>query len=183
MTISSTKAVLSVFATDELLFSASKDRTVKVIDAAHCTPHTEHCIPNNAPHSAHCTAHTQVWDLCRKEEVLSLEGHPNNVVCVKYSEPQRLAYTVSSAFIKVLRSRSRSSSRAEQSRAGHFRQYRNHKKGKKRIVSCAMSLCPMPVPQVWDLRMNPSSCIKTLSSSGLTTNGPVVLSQVFSLTM
>merc|ERR1719273_1769182 len=93
-----TKAVLSVFATDELLFSASKDRTVKV------------------------------WDLCRKEEVFSLEGHPNNVVCVKYSEPQRLVYTVSSAFIKV-----------------------------------------------WDLRMNPSACIKTLSSSGLTTNGPVVL--------
>ena len=97
--ITSFQAVLSVYATDELLFSASKDRTVKV------------------------------WDLCRKEEVLSLEGHPNNVVCVKYSEPQRLAYTVSSAFIKV-----------------------------------------------WDLRMNPSTCIKTLSSSGLTTNGPVVLS-------
>ena len=93
-----TKAVLSVTATDELLFSASKDRTVKV------------------------------WDLCRKEEVQSLEGHPNNVVCVKYSEQQRLAYTVSSAFIKV-----------------------------------------------WDLRMSPSSCIKTLSSSGLTTNGPVVM--------
>merc|ERR1719410_2458373 len=93
-----TKAVLSVFATDELLFSASKDRTVKV------------------------------WDLCRKEEVTSLEGHPNNVVCVKYSQQMRLAYTVSSAFIKV-----------------------------------------------WDLRMNPSSCVKTLSSSGLTTNGPVVL--------
>jgi len=92
------RAVLSVHATDELLFSASKDQTVKV------------------------------WDLCRGEEVQSLEGHPNNVVCVKYSEQQRVVYTVSSAFIKV-----------------------------------------------WDLRMNPSSCIKTLSSSGLTTNGPVVL--------
>ena len=92
------KAVLSVFATDELLFSASKDRTVKV------------------------------WDLCRKEEVMSLDGHPNNVVCVKYSEQMRLAYTVSSAFIKV-----------------------------------------------WDIRMKPVQCIKTLSSSGLTTNGPVVL--------
>ncbi|XP_023331302.1 kinesin-like protein KIF21A isoform X3 [Eurytemora carolleeae] len=92
------RPVLSVFATDELLFSASKDQTVKV------------------------------WDLCRGEEVQSLEGHPNNVVCVKYSEPQRIVYTVSSAFIKV-----------------------------------------------WDLRMKPSACIKTLSSSGLTTNGPVVL--------
>ncbi|CAB4065516.1 KIF4_21_27 [Lepeophtheirus salmonis] len=43
------KAVLSVYATDEYLFSGSKDRTVKV------------------------------WDLCRKEEVQSLSGHPNNV--------------------------------------------------------------------------------------------------------
>jgi len=93
------RPVLSVYATDELLFSASKDQTVKV------------------------------WDLCRGEEVQSLEGHPNNVVCVKYSQPQRIVYTVSSAFIKV-----------------------------------------------WDLRMNPSSCIKTLSSSGLTTNGSVVMS-------
>ena len=95
-----TKSVLSVFATDEWLFSASKDRTVKV------------------------------WDLCRKEEVQSLGGHPNNVVSVKYSEQTRLAFTVSSAFVKV-----------------------------------------------WDLRMNTSGsnngCIKTLSSSGLTTNGPV----------
>jgi hypothetical protein len=31
-----------------------------------------------------------------------MQGHPNNVVCVKYSERQRLVYTVSSAFIKVL---------------------------------------------------------------------------------
>ncbi|QQP57323.1 Uncharacterized protein FKW44_002265, partial [Caligus rogercresseyi] len=90
------KAVLSVFATDEYLFSASKDRTVKV------------------------------WDLIRKEEVQSLSGHPNNVVCVKYSKQNRLAFTVSSAFIKV-----------------------------------------------WDLRMSPAICVKTLSSSGLTTNGPV----------
>ena len=52
-------------------FSASKDRTVKV------------------------------WDLNRKEEIDSLGGHPNNVVCVKYSEATRMAFTVSSAFIKV----------------------------------------------------------------------------------
>ncbi len=94
------KAVLSVYATDELLFSASKDRTVKV------------------------------WDLCRKEEVQTLAGHPNNVNVVKYSESDRLAFSVSAAFIKV-----------------------------------------------WDLRVGPNSnCIKTLSSSGLTTNGPVQLS-------
>ena len=101
------KAVLSVFATDDLLFSASKDRTVKV------------------------------WDLCRKEELQSLGGHPNNVVVVKYSEPMRLAFTASSAFVKV-----------------------------------------------WDLRMGgSSSCIKTLSSSGLTTNGPVTLNSTNSRTL
>ena len=101
------KAVLSVFATDDLLFSASKDRTVKV------------------------------WDLCRKEELQSLGGHPNNVVVVKYSEPMRLAFTASSAFVKV-----------------------------------------------WDLRMGgASSCIKTLSSSGLTTNGPVQLNSTNTRTL
>ncbi|CAL4097079.1 unnamed protein product, partial [Meganyctiphanes norvegica] len=89
------KAVLSVFATDDLLFSASKDRTVKV------------------------------WDLVRGQEIQSLGGHPNNVQCVKYHEAQRVCFTVSSSFIKV-----------------------------------------------WDLRENPSKCVKTLSSSGLTTNGP-----------
>ena len=93
------KSVLSVCATDEFLFSASKDRTVKV------------------------------WDICRKEEVQSLSGHPNNVNVVKYSQLNRLAFSVSAAFIKV-----------------------------------------------WDLRIGPNaSCIKTLSSSGLTTNGPVQL--------
>lgn len=95
------KAVLSVFATDELLFSASKDRTVKV------------------------------WDLCRKEEIQSLTGHGNNVNVVKYSEATRLAFTVSSAFVKL-----------------------------------------------WDMRMSTASCIKTLSSSGLTTNGSIQTSGV-----
>ncbi|TRY72220.1 hypothetical protein TCAL_03875, partial [Tigriopus californicus] len=91
-----TKAVLSVFATNERLFSASKDRTVKV------------------------------WDLCKKAEIQSLAGHPNNVNVVKYSEVTRLAFSASSAFIKI-----------------------------------------------WDLRMNSNTCIKTLSSSGLTTNGSI----------
>jgi hypothetical protein len=36
-------------------------------------------------------------------------------------------------------------------------------------------LCGLLSLQVWDLRMDPSSCIKTLSSSGLTTNGAVVV--------
>jgi WD40 repeat protein len=92
-----TRAVLSVFANDDLLLTGSKDRTVKV------------------------------WDLHRKEEIASLAGHPNNVSVVKYSEAMRLAFSVSTAFIKV-----------------------------------------------WDLRTDTSAgCIKTLSSSGLTTTGPV----------
>ncbi|KAK3859205.1 hypothetical protein Pcinc_034655 [Petrolisthes cinctipes] len=65
------KAVLSVYATDDLLFSASKDRTVKV------------------------------WDLVRGQEIQSLGGHPNNVNCVRYCEAQRTCFSVSSSFIKV----------------------------------------------------------------------------------
>ncbi|XP_076067796.1 kinesin-like protein 31E [Oratosquilla oratoria] len=88
------RAVLSVCATDDLLFSASKDRTVKV------------------------------WDLNRGQEVMSLGGHPNNVNCVKYSEAQHTCFSVSSSFIKV-----------------------------------------------WDIREKPAKCVKTLSSSGMTSNG------------
>ncbi|CAM1321338.1 KIF21B (predicted) [Pycnogonum litorale] len=93
------KAVLSVIATDDLLFSSSKDRTVKI------------------------------WDLNRGQEIQSLTGHPNNVTVVRYSEPTHLCFSVSTSYIKV-----------------------------------------------WDIRMNPSQCLKTLSSSGLTTHGPLVLS-------
>ncbi|KAK8400868.1 hypothetical protein O3P69_002554 [Scylla paramamosain] len=65
------KAVLSVHATDGLLFSASKDRTVKV------------------------------WDLVRGQEIQSLGGHPNNVNCVRFCEAQHTCFSVSSSFIKV----------------------------------------------------------------------------------
>ncbi|XP_046997793.1 kinesin-like protein KIF21A isoform X1 [Schistocerca americana] len=65
------RAVLSVYATDDLLFSASKDRTVKI------------------------------WDLQTGVERQSLRGHPNNVVSVKYHEESRLVYSVSSAYVKV----------------------------------------------------------------------------------
>nr|XP_045584497.1 kinesin-like protein KIF21A [Procambarus clarkii] len=65
------KAVLSVYATDDLLFSASKDRTVKM------------------------------WDLVRGQEIQSLGGHPNNVNCVRYCEAQHTCFSVSSSFIKV----------------------------------------------------------------------------------
>ncbi|KAG1668931.1 Kinesin-like protein KIF21A [Nymphon striatum] len=93
-----TRAVLSVVATNDLLFSSSKDRTVKM------------------------------WDLHRGQEIQSLSGHPNNVAVVKYSEPTHLCFSVSTSYIKV-----------------------------------------------WDIRTNPSTCVKTLSSSGLTTHGPMTL--------
>ncbi|XP_043246554.1 kinesin-like protein KIF21A isoform X2 [Amphibalanus amphitrite] len=86
-----TKAVLSVCATDDMMLSGSKDRTVKV------------------------------WDLATGRQVQLLTGHPNNVVCVRYSEAAQMAFSVSSAFVKV-----------------------------------------------WDLRQGGAQCIKTLSSSGLT---------------
>ncbi|KAK7792455.1 hypothetical protein R5R35_013851 [Gryllus longicercus] len=65
------RAVLSVDATDDLLFSSSKDRTVKV------------------------------WDLQTGVERQSLGGHPNNVTVVRYHEESRLVFSVSSAYVKV----------------------------------------------------------------------------------
>ncbi|XP_003707301.2 kinesin-like protein 31E isoform X1 [Megachile rotundata] len=65
------KAVLTMCATSDLLFSGSKDRTVKV------------------------------WDLGTGIENLTLTGHPNNVVAVKYSPLHDLLFSVSSAYVKV----------------------------------------------------------------------------------
>ncbi|CAK9822518.1 Kinesin-like protein KIF21A [Anthophora retusa] len=65
------KAVLTICATSDLLFSGSKDRTVKV------------------------------WDLGTGIENLTLTGHPNNVVAVKYSPIYNLLFSVSSAYVKV----------------------------------------------------------------------------------
>ncbi|XP_047368356.1 kinesin-like protein KIF21A isoform X1 [Vespa velutina] len=65
------KAVLTIYATTDLLFSGSKDRTVKV------------------------------WDLRTGIENLTLSGHPNNVVAVKYSALHHLLFSVSAAYVKV----------------------------------------------------------------------------------
>ncbi|NXU57742.1 KI21A protein, partial [Turnix velox] len=66
-----TKAVLCVDATDDLLFTGSKDRTCKV------------------------------WNLVTGQEIMSLGGHPNNVVSVKYCNYTSLVFTVSTYYIKV----------------------------------------------------------------------------------
>uniref|UniRef100_A0A3P9N7F3 Kinesin family member 21A n=1 Tax=Poecilia reticulata TaxID=8081 RepID=A0A3P9N7F3_POERE len=63
------KAVLCVDCTDDLLFTGSKDRTCKV------------------------------WNLVTGQEIMSLGGHPNNVVSVRYSSS--LVFTVSTSYIKV----------------------------------------------------------------------------------
>ncbi|XP_067654279.1 kinesin-like protein KIF21A isoform X2 [Haliotis asinina] len=73
-----TKAVLAVDATDDLLFTGSKDRTAKT------------------------------WDLVTGKEILAYTGHPNNVGKVKYCEATKLAFTVSQSFIKVWDIRSKS---------------------------------------------------------------------------
>ncbi|XP_064477158.1 kinesin-like protein KIF21A isoform X2 [Ornithodoros turicata] len=65
------KAVLSLAVTDDVLFSSSKDRTVKI------------------------------WNLHTGQEIQSLRGHPDNVVAVRYNEYTRLTFSVSTAFIKV----------------------------------------------------------------------------------
>ncbi|KAK5901753.1 hypothetical protein CesoFtcFv8_007082 [Champsocephalus esox] len=63
------KAVLCVDCTDDLLFTGSKDRTCKV------------------------------WNLVTGQEIMSLSGHQNNVVSVRYSSS--LVFTVSTSYIKV----------------------------------------------------------------------------------
>ncbi|XP_067446684.1 kinesin-like protein KIF21A isoform X8 [Thunnus thynnus] len=63
------KAVLCVDCTDDLLFTGSKDRTCKV------------------------------WNLVTGQEIMSLAGHPNNVVSVRYSSS--LVFTISTSYIKV----------------------------------------------------------------------------------
>ncbi|XP_066599552.1 kinesin-like protein KIF21A isoform X2 [Prorops nasuta] len=65
------KAVLAICATSELLFSGSKDRTVKV------------------------------WDLETGIESMTLSGHPNNVVAVQYSTERNILFSVSAAYVKV----------------------------------------------------------------------------------
>ncbi|XP_060100740.1 kinesin-like protein KIF21A isoform X12 [Heteronotia binoei] len=66
-----TKAVLCVDSTDDLLFTGSKDRTCKV------------------------------WNLVTGQEIMSLGGHPNNVVSVKYCNYTSLVFTVSTSYIKL----------------------------------------------------------------------------------
>ncbi|XP_061688758.1 kinesin-like protein KIF21B isoform X2 [Syngnathoides biaculeatus] len=65
------KPVLCVDATDELLFTGSKDRTCKM------------------------------WNLVTGQEILTLKGHPNNVVSVKYCPSSGLVFSVSTSYIKV----------------------------------------------------------------------------------
>ncbi|KAM9409662.1 kinesin-like protein KIF21B [Pholidichthys leucotaenia] len=65
------KPVLCVDATDELLFTGSKDRTCKM------------------------------WNLVTGQEIATLKGHPNNVVSVKYCSTSSLVFSVSTSYIKV----------------------------------------------------------------------------------
>ena len=43
----------------------------------------------------------KVWDLGAGEEVLTLDGHPNNVNHVKYCEYTQTVYTTCAYFMKV----------------------------------------------------------------------------------
>lgn len=65
------RAVLSVHATNDVLFSGSKDCTVKI------------------------------WDLNYGREIQSLNDHPDSVSVVRYNEYSRLAFSVCKSWIKV----------------------------------------------------------------------------------
>jgi len=67
-----------VTATNEVLFSGSKDGTAKI------------------------------WDLTQLEEVHSLNDHPDSVNVVRYDEYKKLIYTVSKSVIKIWDPRERS---------------------------------------------------------------------------
>ena len=43
----------------------------------------------------------KIWDLSNSEEILTLDGHPNNVVGVQYAQVTSLIYTVSAYVVKV----------------------------------------------------------------------------------
>ncbi|KAF5913987.1 hypothetical protein HPG69_010145 [Diceros bicornis minor] len=66
-----TKPILCLDATDELLFTGSKDRSCKM------------------------------WNLVTGQEIAALKGHPNNVVSVKYCSHSGLVFSVSTSYIKV----------------------------------------------------------------------------------
>uniref|UniRef100_G3UKW0 Kinesin family member 21B n=1 Tax=Loxodonta africana TaxID=9785 RepID=G3UKW0_LOXAF len=66
-----TKPILCLDATDELLFTGSKDRSCKM------------------------------WNLVTGQEIVALKGHPNNVVSIKYCSHSGLVFSVSTSYIKV----------------------------------------------------------------------------------
>ncbi|XP_028924822.1 kinesin-like protein KIF21B isoform X1 [Ornithorhynchus anatinus] len=66
-----TKPILCLDATDELLFTGSKDRSCKM------------------------------WNLVTGQEIAALKGHPNNVVSVKFCARSSLVFSVSTSYIKV----------------------------------------------------------------------------------
>ena len=43
----------------------------------------------------------KIWDLESGEEILTLDGHPNNVVKVDYCEETKLVFTVSNFAVKI----------------------------------------------------------------------------------
>uniref|UniRef100_A0A8D8RRI7 Kinesin-like protein KIF21A n=1 Tax=Cacopsylla melanoneura TaxID=428564 RepID=A0A8D8RRI7_9HEMI len=65
------RPVLSVDATDDLLFSASKDKSVRV------------------------------WDLCEGKQLHSLGRHSHHATCVKYDRVNQLIYSVCASYVKV----------------------------------------------------------------------------------
>uniref|UniRef100_UPI0035900E07 kinesin-like protein KIF21A isoform X2 n=1 Tax=Myxine glutinosa TaxID=7769 RepID=UPI0035900E07 len=65
------KPTLCLDATNDLLFSGSKDRTCKV------------------------------WNLVTGQEIMSLSGHPNNVVSVKYCRYTGLVFTASMCYVRI----------------------------------------------------------------------------------
>lgn len=83
------RAVLSVCATNDVMFSGSKGMTVA--SGSHSK--------SNIQLMADCTV--KIWDLHSGREIQSLVDHPDSVSVVRYNEYNRLAFSVSKSFVKV----------------------------------------------------------------------------------
>ena len=85
-----------------------------------------------------------MWDLQTGCETLSLPGHPNNVVSVRYCEQSKLIFTVSQSYITVW-------------------DYRNGRQCIKtlRYIISVIFIVSQSFITVWDYR-NGRQCIKTL---------------------
>lgn len=89
------RAVLSVSATNDVLFSGSKGACFILL----CCHFYKRVLNGSPPLFPDGTA--KIWDLHTGKELQSMSDHPDAVSVVRYNEYNRLAFSVSKSYIKV----------------------------------------------------------------------------------